>query len=236
MFRWNIVKLIAEDFFSLLFPRLCQACGEPLVRNENIICTGCLIEIPKTDFHLHKENQLEKNFWGRSNIEAAAAYTYYRRGSRIQKLIQCLKYKGFKTVGVYLGQMYGSVLKDTEFISSIDLIVPVPLHRSKKRKRGFNQSSLIAEGLANATGIEYSDKLLLRTRRTSTQTNKSRVERWENVDGVFEVTSPEMIINRHILLVDDVITTGSTIEACANELLKTKGVRLSVAAIATAIM
>lgn len=234
MSRRNKIFFLADDFISLLFPRLCNACSEPLVRNEKLICIACMLDIPETGYHLHRDNLLEKRFYGRCYIEKAAAWSYYRQGSKIQHLIHKLKYNGVRPLGRYMGGVYGNILRNAGFCDDIDYILAVPLHKSRMRKRGFNQSSLIAEGMSYALDIPFEDKILVRVKRSATQTRKQRYDRWENVEGVFGIRNPDTIEGKHILLVDDVITTGSTIEACATELLKLPGVKVSVAALATA--
>ena len=225
-----------NDFISLLYPRLCYACGNHLLRNENLICTECYVVIPRTNYHMEEENPVAQLFWGRCLIEKAAAFSFYNKGSRIRNLIHNLKYKGIKEIGYELGRIYARSLKSSGFTNDIDLIIPVPLHPSKKRIRGFNQSDYISTGIADITGLPVDTDSLVRTTVSATQTKRSRYERWTNVEGIFSVTDPEIIRGRHILLVDDVITTGSTIESCANELLKVEGVRVSVVAIAFAVM
>lgn len=225
-----------DDFISLLFPRLCYACGDHLLRNENIICTGCYVIIPRTNFDSDRENPLEQLFWGRCMIEKAAAFSFYNKGSRIKNLIHNLKYKGIKEIGYELGKIYGLSLKSSGFVSDIDLIIPVPLHAARKRVRGFNQSEIISSGIADVTGLHINTDSLVRIARSDTQTKRSRYDRWTNVEGIFMVTDPEALYNKHILLVDDVITTGSTIESCSHELLKFDGVKVSVAALAVAII
>lgn len=223
-----------DDFLSLLFPRICYGCGNHLLRNENIICTECYVVIPRTDFHLRRENPVEQLFWGRCKIETAAAFSYYNKGSRIRKLIHNLKYRGIKEIGFELGRIYGLSLKSAGYTETIDIIIPVPLHPAKKRSRGFNQSELIADGISEATGIQVNNSAVVRKVSSSTQTKRSRYERWENVEGIFSIADTESIRGKHILLIDDVITTGSTMESCINEILKTEGVRISLAAIAYA--
>jgi ComF family protein len=225
-----------DDFISLLFPRLCYGCGNHLLRNENIICTECYVVIPRTNYHLESENQVAQLFWGRCVIEKAAAFSFFNKGSRIRNLIHNMKYKGIKEIGYELGRIYGLSLKSSGFTADIDLIIPVPLHPSKKRIRGFNQSDSISSGIADATGLPVDTSCLARTKVSSTQTRRSRYERWTNVEGIFKVIDPEKLRDSHILLVDDVITTGSTIESCANELLKVDGVKVSVAALAFAVI
>ena len=225
-----------DDFISLLFPRLCYACGDHLLRNENLICTECFVIIPRTNFHIDKDNLLEQLFWGRCLIEKAAAFSFYNKGSRIRNLIHHLKYKGIKEIGYELGRIYGLSLISSDFMSDIDLIIPVPLHPSRIRTRGFNQSEIISSGIADIAGLQLNTDSLVRIASSSTQTKRSRYERWTNVEGIFCVTDPEVIRNKHILLVDDVITTGSTIESCSHELLKIEGVKVSVVALAFAII
>jgi ComF family protein len=225
-----------DDFISLLFPRLCYGCGSHLLRNESLICTECYVVIPRTNFHLQNENPVAQLFWGRCVIEKAAAFSFFNKGSRIRNLIHNLKYKGIKELGYELGRIYGLSLKSSGFTEGIDLIIPVPLHPSKKRIRGFNQSDSISSGISDATGLPVDTNSLARTTVSATQTRRSRYERWTNVEGIFHVTNTDIIRDRHILLVDDVITTGSTIESCANELLKVEGVKVSVVALAFAVV
>jgi ComF family protein len=230
----NYLYDLWDDFISLLFPRICYGCGNHLLRNENLICTECYVLIPRTNYHNQKENPVEQLFWGRCQIQGAAAFSYYNKGSRIRSIIHNLKYKGIKEIGFEIGRIYGLTLKSSEFIGNVDLIIPVPLHPAKRRARGFNQSELIADGLGSITGLQVNTSAVERSVASSTQTKRSRYERWVNVEGIFRVTDPDSIKTKHILLVDDVITTGATIESCVNELLKVEGVKVSVAAIAFA--
>ena len=225
-----------DDFISLLFPRLCYGCGNHLMRNESLICTECYVIIPRTGYHNQKENPVEQLFWGRCLIEKAAAFSYYNKGSRIRTLMHNLKYKGIKEIGMDLGRIYGLTLKSSGFTDEIDLIVPVPLHPSKKKMRGFNQSEIISNGISGVTGLPVDTNSLVREKISVTQTRRSRYERWTNVEGIFLVNDQESLKGKHVLLVDDVITTGSTIESCANELLKVDGVKVSVVALAFAVI
>lgn len=225
-----------DDFISLLFPRLCFACGDHLLRNEKIICTGCYVEIPRTNYHLSDDNPVARLFWGRCLIEKAAAFSFYTRGSRIRKLIHNLKYNGIREIGPELGRIYALTLGSSGFTQGMDIIIPVPLHPSRQRQRGFNQSDSIALGVSEVTGLPLFSNLVSRVSVSGTQTRRSRYERWTNVEGIFIVTDPEKVAGRHVLLVDDVITTGSTIESCAGELLKIGGVKVSVVALAYAVV
>ena len=225
-----------DDFISLLFPRLCYACGNHLMRNEYLICTECYVVIPRTNYHSIQDNPVAQLFWGRCMIERAAAFSYYNKGSRIRNLIHNLKYKGIREIGYELGRIYGQSLKSSGFICDIDLVIPVPLHPVKKRIRGFNQSESISRGIADITMLPVDVNSLARIMVSATQTKRSRYDRWTNVEGIFQVIDPQNIIGKHVLLVDDVITTGSTIESCTNELLKVEGVKVSVVALAFAVV
>jgi ComF family protein len=206
------------------------------MRNENLICTECFVLIPRTNYHIAEDNPVAQLFWGRCLIEKAAAFSYYNKGSRIRNLIHNMKYKGIREIGIELGRIYALSLKSSGFTKDIDLIIPVPLHLVKKRTRGFNQSEIISMGIADVTGLPVDTKSLVRTTVSETQTKRSRYERWTNVEGIFHVIDPQAIMNKHVLLVDDVITTGSTIESCSYELLKIEGVKVSVVALAFAVV
>ncbi len=232
----NYLYDLCDDLLTILFPRICYACGNHLMRNEKLICTECHVLIPRTNYHLQDDNPVARLFWGRCRIERAAAFSFYNRDSRIRHLIHKFKYKGIREIGTELGKIYGHILFNSGFIHDIDIIIPVPLHPRKELVRGFNQSALIASGMAEASGIPVDTVSLQRVAGFSTQTRKSRYERWKNVEGTFHVTDPDSIKGKHILLVDDVITTGSTMESCVTELLKQEGVRVSVAALAFSVL
>ncbi|HSW67487.1 MAG TPA: hypothetical protein VLH16_02805 [Bacteroidales bacterium] len=227
----RIIKLF-DDFLSLLYPRICFACGNALYRNEEVICTFCRFRLPKTNFHLHHNNPLEQVFWGRISIERAYALYYYTKQGKVQKLLHQFKYCNHPEIGRFLGKMYGYELKRTLPEPIPELIIPVPLHPKKQRKRGYNQSEQFAIGLSQGLQIQLNTRLLIRTKASETQTRKSRFSRWENVKEIFHVNDPESLSNTHILLTDDIITTGATIEACAALLLQIPGVKLSVVSIA----
>lgn len=225
---------LLDDFISLFFPRTCYACGNNLFRNEKIICTSCLLHLPKTNFHKIKENPVSQVFWGRVNLVTATSMYFYRKGGRVQHLIHQLKYKGHKEIGGFLGQIYGSQLIDIELYKNVDLIIPIPLHQSKLKKRGFNQAEVFARGLAEAMHKEIDVKSLVRQVATSTQTKKTRYRRWENVSDIFRLVIPENINNKNILVVDDVITTGATMEAFIQTIQTATNVKVSIASLAFA--
>jgi len=223
-----------SDFVSLIYPRICVCCGNSLWRHEQIICTACSFRLPRTNYHLELENPVSRVFHGRVNIESAAAFLLFNKGNKVQRLIHQLKYKGRKDIGIWLGLEYGQVLRYSPFFTCIDLIIPVPLHKKKLMLRGYNQSDLFAAGLSRAMNIPVENKLLVRTRATATQTRKGRYDRWKNVEEMFAIPDSLPLTDKHILLVDDVITTGATLESCIATLRAVKGVRVSVATIATA--
>jgi len=228
------VKRWGYDLIGLLFPNPCNACGIPLYYSEHLICTKCLYDLPFTDYHVHAENRVAKQLWGRLPLNAAMAMLYFRKGAKVQNLIHNLKYNGKTDIGILLGNMLGERLNLSSLYKDIDLIIPVPLHLKKLRQRGYNQSTYIAEGISNVMSIPFSEKDLIRNIATESQTKKSRYNRYENMQEVFKVVKPDSLKNKHILLVDDVITTGATLEACANELLSCGASKVSIAALAYA--
>lgn len=222
-----------KDFINLLYPQPCLACGTILTTTEESICTSCIINLPKTNYHLHNENPLNKIFWGRVSIEMVAAYYFFNKGNKVQNLLHQLKYKGAKNVGEKIGLLYGYELLESNNFKDVDFIVPVPLHPKKLKKRGYNQSESFANGLAQSLKKEVVTNLLLRTVNSETQTKKSRFNRWENVATIFTISNASAIEGKHVLLVDDVITTGATIEGCA-QLLTQNNATVSVVTIACA--
>jgi ComF family protein len=222
------------DFVSLLFPELCQACGQSLITGENLICIDCRYHLPFTDFHQKADNMVAQQFWGKINLEAAYAMCYFTKGGKMQHLLHQLKYKGIQKVGNMLGNIAGEQLAANAIFSNADIIIPVPLHKSRLKKRGYNQSTCFATGLSQKLNIPVVEHNLVRIKATETQTHRSRFLRFENMQEVFALKQPELLINKHVLLVDDVVTTGSTLEACGAELLKVEGLKLSIATIACA--
>jgi ComF family protein len=228
----TLPRTYLADFVALLFPELCHACGQSLVAGESVICTGCYYNLPFTNFHLQADNVVARQFWGKINLEAAYAMCYFTKGGSIQNLMHHFKYKGIREIGYILGALAGEQLSLNPVFATADLIIPVPLHSSRLRKRGYNQSACIAEGIARKMAAVVEDNNLVRTRATETQTHRNRFSRFENMREVFALTHPESLAGKHLLLVDDILTTGSTLEACADVLLKVEGVRLSIATLA----
>ncbi len=201
---------------------------------EKHICIGCRLQLPETNFHLETENKVEKTFWGRIPVERAFAFLYFNKAGLTQQLLHQLKYKGNQDLADFLGVIYGQRLVKTVENHKIDAIVAVPLHYTKLRKRGYNQSLAFANGLSKSLHIDNFSATVVRNKATETQTKKSRLERWQNVESIFTVLEPERLKNKHLLLVDDVITTGATIESCARAIQKQSGCLVSIASIAYA--
>lgn len=229
------LKQYAGDFISLFYPNLCAACNGHLLRGEVAICTACLIDCPRTfDEQDPVDNPVARVFRGRIPLQAAASLFVFTKGGKVQELIHNLKYNGRKDAGIAAGKLFGNELKNLTPFNTIDAVIPVPLHRDKFRKRGYNQAACFGEGIAQSLNIPLYENGMLRLGATETQTRKNREERWENVEDVFTVNKKISLEGKHVLLVDDVITTGATIEACAIPLLETKGVKLSVISLAGA--
>ena len=216
---------------GIIYPRLCAACGNVLYYNERVLCLKCYTDLPRTGYHVHNENEVARLFWGRIPVRNATSFILFNKVSRYRSILHELKYRGQPLVGIEMGRLFGLELKDTPYAVA-DLIHPVPLHPYKLRRRGYNQSELIARGMAEILGIPVLTDLVARISKTGTQTRKSRYDRWENVRNAFSVCHPEALLNKHVLLVDDVITTGATIEACAEAFLSVEGVTVSIATLA----
>jgi ComF family protein len=225
---------IIRNFFGLLYPKLCEACGNTLNAHEDVLCLSCLYHLPRTHYWNEPGNPAEQIFWGRAPVEHACAFFFFGKGSRYRHLLHKLKYGQRPEIGIALGRLLGEELKKAPFYQTIDTIVPVPLHPKKQYKRGYNQSEKIAAGIAQATGWTVNRSALVRTAFTDSQTRKSRIERWENVSNVFLLKDPDALKNKQVLLVDDVLTTGATLEACILQLQRAEGCKISVATLAYA--
>lgn len=223
------LPVLFQDFFHLFFPRVCAACEQALAANETVICSFCHYYLPRTGFHLLRDNELEKHFWGRVPLQRATAWCYFQKGSRMQQLIHKLKYHGRTDIGRHLGLLMGQELLESPDFAGVDLLLPIPLHRSRQLQRGYNQAESICAGLSAAIQRPWLSGVLVRQQATDTQTRKNRFERWENVSSVFAVADAGAVSGRHVLLVDDVITTGATLEAAAVVLLQQGASAVSIA-------
>jgi ComF family protein len=222
-------KEIKESVLQLIFPHVCDGCGSDLLNETSQLCLRCLHAMPETNFEKHAGNPVEKYFWGRLPLVSATAQYYFTKESLMQRLMHQFKYKGNKELGLQLGRLMGISLRDSGRFENVDALVPLPLFPSKEKKRGYNQSTILCEGITEIISLPVLNNVITRPQHTDTQTKKGRIERWKNIEGKFELINPSPIQNKHILLVDDVVTTGATLEACGTELLKADNIRLSIA-------
>lgn len=226
------ISSVFSAFSHLLYPSLCFGCGDNEIGEHEFICIRCLSSLPYTQFEKTRNNPIEKLFWGRTNIKFACSTFYYVEQTPLQQLIHQVKYKEQQKLGIYLGTAMGNLLNPVFNENEVDLLIPMPLHPKKLKKRGYNQASLLCDGISTITGRKYDEEVLVRTENTSTQTKKSRLERWENVHTVFSVNDSNKIRDKHILLVDDVITTGASTEACAQTLLNAGSKSVAICSLA----
>lgn len=221
-----------KDIFDLFFPAICLTCKNQLQPNESHICTFCRHDLPLTNFTSKPDNPIEKLFQGRSLIQDATALFFFHKKGKVQELIHQLKYRNRQEIGEFLGYWLGEDIKLSNRFNSIDYIVPVPIHPKKLKKRGYNQLSTFGKALSKSNPSLYVENNLIKIDSTETQTRKSKNERWINVQNHFKLQDPVCFENSHVLLIDDVITTGATLEACANQLLKCKNITISIAVMA----
>jgi len=222
---------VISSFFEILFPYLCKSCNMPLNIGEEIICTRCRHNLPQTDYHLYKNNKIEKIFYGRSKIKFASSFLFFYKNGLSQNLIHKLKYKGHQEIGTLMGFWYGLKLKGESNLD-FDFIVAVPLHKKKEKKRGYNQVDTFGKALSEVFKAKYSKDNLVRIYKSETQTKKSRFARWLNVKEIFNLSDDKLFANKKVLLIDDVVTTGATLDACCHELNKSKGIEISIITIA----
>ncbi|NOT91500.1 ComF family protein [Ferruginibacter sp.] len=228
------LKNIFSSTLHLFYPHVCTGCGSDLLQEDNQLCLHCINELPHTNFAQHNNNPVEKIFWGRIPITAAHSEFYFSKESLLQHLIHQLKYKNNTDIGFYMGEMMGKTLLTSGRFNHIDYLVPLPLYPDKERKRGYNQAAIICNGMSEVMNVPVLNGNVIRQRFTETQTRKHRTERWENVEGSFVVKDPIVLKGKSILLVDDVITTGATLEACGTMLLQTDDLKLYIATLAHA--
>jgi ComF family protein len=231
-----IMKEFFKDFLSLVFPRNCLLCQQSLMKHESDFCLGCMVTLPKTQGYEQKGNATARKFYGRIPFEHAFSYLHYRKKGKVQALLHQIKYRQNGFLAQKLGYRFGMDLLNAGYQNAFDVVVPIPLHKIKLRKRGYNQSLYFAKGLSEALGIALAGQAVERVINTETQTNKGRIARWKNVETIFVVKQKDMVEGKHVLLVDDVVTTGATLESCATELLDRGGCfKISIAALADAV-
>jgi len=226
-------KEIKDSFLHLLFPHICAGCGTDLLDKESMLCIRCIAGLPETNFSVHAGNPIEKMLWGRIPLAGATATYYFSKESLIQHLVHQFKYKGNKDLGLQLGRLLGKYLVQSDRFNA-EALVPLPLFAVKEKRRGYNQATVLCDGIAEIMKIPVLKNAVSRPQHTDTQTKKGRLERWQNMEGKFVLQDEKAIANKHLLLVDDVITTGATLEACGTELLKGSNVKLSIATLCVA--
>ncbi|TVR75814.1 MAG: ComF family protein [Chitinophagaceae bacterium] len=225
---FSSIKEFSTDFSKLFFPVNCAACSKVLQKNEEEICLHCISGLPKTSFWQFKDNPFEQLFWGRVDIHRAVALFYYKKGTKVQQLIHNIKYRGKLSAGEYCGKWLGEKLLEDRYFNMPDYVVPVPLHPKRKKVRGYNQADCIARGISKILKVPLETQNFKRVKYNVSQTKKSRFERWDNVDRIFEIENFDQFTGKHLLIVDDVVTTGSTLEACLLNLQKIENVTLSI--------
>jgi ComF family protein len=221
-----------DHLLNLFFPKSCVGCRSFLLSDELVICTQCRHEIPLTNFHKNEQNEMYQKFYGRIPLEFGAALFYFHKKGIVQEMMHQLKYKGHQEIGTIVGDWYATELKDLEPMKNIDYIIPVPLHKRRFRERGYNQVTMFGKALAQNLAIPYEDSILQRKLYTKTQTKKSLLGRSDISKTIFDVAFSENHHGKHFLLIDDVITTGSTLEACSRELLKIPNAKISIVCMA----
>jgi len=226
------MQLAIENLIDLFYPKNCLTCAKVLLKYEEILCFSCKSDLPLTNFSKFDYNGTEKVFFGRVQIEAAASLLYYNKKSNVQKLIHALKYRNQQKIGTLLGEMLGDELLSSNRFDSIDCLIPVPIPPSKLKIRGYNQVTMFGQALSDKMNIPYYEDILRGKAIDKTQTNKSRVDRLKNIEMNFELSDKTLLGNKHVLLIDDIITTGATLEACCIQLKKIKNIKISIATMA----
>ncbi len=231
MFNRQLTKVI-NDINSILVPIVCFGCNAHLNRGEHHLCTVCRNSMPLTDYTFNEENTLDRIFYGRIHIKKASSFLFFSENGIVQRLIHHLKYRNQEQIGTFLGDWYGQKLKEEGYLNDIDIVIPVPLHKKKLKHRGYNQVAQFAEQIALHIGSKYADNLLIKTANTKTQTAKTRIGRWQDNKALYELTDPSLLKNKKVLLLDDVITSGATMEICAKALQEAEVINIYIGSMA----
>lgn len=227
--KW--ISGIKDSLVHLIFPHLCEGCGTPNLPEEQFLCTSCFCELPETCFFQWENNPVERLFFGRLMVEVAGAQFYYSRNSLMRTLMHEFKYKGHINLGRYLGRVMARSISYSKRFDDVDVIIPVPLYLKKERKRGYNQAMVLAESVSTILSKPVLTNVVYKQYDSESQTKKNRIERWNNAEGSYSVSQQALLENKHILLIDDVVTTGATLEACGQALKNTINCRISIAAL-----
>lgn len=222
-------SLLRESLLHLAFPHICEGCGTDIITADHYLCAQCLDKLPPTRFERHDNNPVEKIFWGRLPLTAASAKYYFTKGSTLQHLLHQFKYRGRQRLGLYLGSHMGSMFASNPRFADVDALVPLPLFPEKERRRGYNQAMVLCQGISEVWPRPIIPDAVVRITATESQTQKNRMERWQNMEDRFQLSDPAALANKHLLLVDDVVTTGATLEACGRAILEAPNTRLSIA-------
>ena len=222
-------SVLHESLLHLAFPHICEGCGTDIISTDHYLCLQCLDKLPPTHFESHANNPVEKIFWGRLPITTATAKYYFTKGSTLQHLLHQFKYRGHQRLGLYLGRRMGSMLAHNPRFKDVEALVPLPLFPEKERRRGYNQAMVLCKGISEAWQRPIIHDAVVRVMATESQTKKNRMERWQNMEDRFQLKNPAALANKHVLLIDDVVTTGATLEACGRAILEAPNTRLSIA-------
>lgn len=228
------IDQMIKNLLNLFFPKVCVACHHLLTDNEEHICTSCRHELPLTNYHFEGDDPVKKVFYGRVKLQRATALFRFQKKGKVQMLLHNLKYRGHERISEFLGSWLGSELAESTNYKNVDIVIPVPIHKQKRRTRGYNQVTKFGEQIAKSLGAEFNESILVKKNRTATKVFKERRRRWDRSEESLDLINAEELSGKHILLVDDLITTGATIEACSNVLLKAQNIKLSVASMAIA--
>lgn len=232
----SLFRELASGLLHLTYPDLCVACRRELPAHHGCFCLKCRLKLHPSDMHSLPDNEFTRRFWGRLPLTAGGAMYYFNRHSPIQKALHRLKYRNQPDIGLQIGRAYGRLLAPAPGFDSVDFIVPVPLHPKKEKLRGYNQSAVFGRGLSETLGVPLLENALVRSRFANSQTHKKRLERFQYLQNTFVLPKPQALAGKHILLVDDILTTGATLELCGAALFEAPGLRLSMATIAIAML